>query len=127
MSTFLQDQKALFECNDNEGHTGQFVYIRDDREDKEYFGLCEVEVFEHKGDHETPFTPEPSSKELELGDSLSSRHCVEHFLLAAERSMNTARSRVQPLKLTDVPDGRLKIPSDTEGTVPITFRLTQSH
>ena len=36
-------------CNENEGHMGQFVYIRDDREDKEYFGLCEVEVFEHKG------------------------------------------------------------------------------
>ena len=47
---FFQDQKALFNCNDNEGHSGQFVYIRDDREDKEYFGLCEVEVFEHKGE-----------------------------------------------------------------------------
>ena len=45
----FQDQKALFECNDSEGHSGQFVYIRDDREDKEYFGMCEVEVFEHKG------------------------------------------------------------------------------
>ena len=46
---YFQDQKALFECNDSEGHSGQFVYIRDDREDKEYFGMCEVEVFEHKG------------------------------------------------------------------------------
>ena len=45
----FQDQKALFNCNENEGHHGQFVYLRDDREDKEYFGLCEVEVFEHKG------------------------------------------------------------------------------
>ena len=42
----LQDQKALFDCNENEGHSGQFVYLRDDREDKEYFGLCEVEVFQ---------------------------------------------------------------------------------
>ena len=46
----LQDQKALFDCNENEGHSGQFVYLRDDREDKEYFGLCEVEVFVHKGE-----------------------------------------------------------------------------
>ena len=45
-----QDQKALFDCNENEGHSGQFVYLRDDREDKEYFGLCEVEVFVHKGE-----------------------------------------------------------------------------
>ena len=45
-----QDQKSLFACNENEGHSGQFVYIRDDRKDKEYFGLCEVEVFEHKGE-----------------------------------------------------------------------------
>ena len=46
----FQDQKALFDCNENEGHSGQFVYLRDDREDKEYFGLCEVEVFVHKGE-----------------------------------------------------------------------------
>ena len=46
----LQEQKTLFDCNENEGHSGQFVYIRDDREDREYFGLCEVEVFEHKGE-----------------------------------------------------------------------------
>ena len=50
----LQDQKALFDCNENEGHSGQFVYLRDDREDKEYFGLCEVEVFVHKGESQRP-------------------------------------------------------------------------
>ena len=48
--SIFQDQKALFDCNENEGHSGQFVYLRDDREDKEYFGLCEVEVFIHKGE-----------------------------------------------------------------------------
>lgn len=37
--------KAVFLCNDGLGHPGQFVYIRDDREEQEYFGLCEVEVF----------------------------------------------------------------------------------
>lgn len=43
----LQEQKVFFKCK--EGHSGQFVYVRDDRSDKEYFGLCEVEVFRHKG------------------------------------------------------------------------------
>ena len=43
----LQEQKVFFKCK--EGHSGQFVYIRDDRPDKEYFGLCEVEVFHYKG------------------------------------------------------------------------------
>ena len=38
--------KAVFLCNDGLGHPGQFVYIRDDRDEQEYFGLCEVEVFE---------------------------------------------------------------------------------
>ncbi|KAG0714717.1 Sushi, von Willebrand factor type A, EGF and pentraxin domain-containing protein 1 [Chionoecetes opilio] len=41
----FQTHKAIFHCNDGLGHPGQFVYIRDDREDQEYFGLCEVEVF----------------------------------------------------------------------------------
>ena len=40
--------KAVFLCNDGLGHPGQFVYIRDDREEQEYFGLCEVEVFDYK-------------------------------------------------------------------------------
>ncbi|XP_069986362.1 uncharacterized protein [Penaeus vannamei] len=41
----FQTHKAIFQCNDGLGHPGQFVYIRDDREEQEYFGLCEVEVF----------------------------------------------------------------------------------
>lgn len=66
ISFWLQDQKALFNCNDNEGHTGQFVYIRDDRKDKEYFGLCEVEVFEHKGKIRQRFTLPTHNKGLEI-------------------------------------------------------------
>ena len=42
----FETKKAVFLCNDGLGHPGQFVYIRDDREEQEYFGLCEVEVFE---------------------------------------------------------------------------------
>eukprot|EP00094_Tigriopus_californicus_P008528 TCALIF_08219-PA protein Name:"Similar to Svep1 Sushi, von Willebrand factor type A, EGF and pentraxin domain-containing protein 1 (Mus musculus)" AED:0.27 eAED:0.27 QI:0/0.25/0.2/0.4/1/1/5/0/234 len=44
----FENKKAVFLCNDGDGHPGQFVYIRDDREEQEYFGLCEVEVFEYK-------------------------------------------------------------------------------
>ena len=36
---------AVFLCNGGDGHEGEFVYIRDDREEEEYFGLCEVRVF----------------------------------------------------------------------------------
>ena len=42
----FETKKAVILCNDGLGHPGQFVYIRDDREEQEYFGLCEVEVFE---------------------------------------------------------------------------------
>ena len=42
----FETKKAVFLCNDGLGHPGQFVYIRDDRKEQEYFGLCEVEVFE---------------------------------------------------------------------------------
>ncbi|XP_018013552.1 uncharacterized protein LOC108670596 [Hyalella azteca] len=41
----FKTHKAVFLCNDGVGHPGQFVYIRDDRKEEEYFGLCEVEVF----------------------------------------------------------------------------------
>ena len=45
--------KAVFLCNDGLGHPGQFVYIRDEREEQEYFGLCEVEVFQLKSKSKT--------------------------------------------------------------------------
>ena len=39
---------AVFLCNGGKGYKGEFVYIRDDRENGpgvEYFSLCEVRVF----------------------------------------------------------------------------------
>jgi hypothetical protein len=39
----------LFTCNGGLGHQGRYVYIRDDRRDQDYFGLCEVEVFAYRG------------------------------------------------------------------------------
>ena len=44
----FETKKAVFLCNDGLGHPGQFVYIRDDRKEQEYFGLCEVEVFQYQ-------------------------------------------------------------------------------
>ena len=44
---------AVFLCNGGKGYKGEFVYIRDDREDGpgvEYFSLCEVRVFGLQGD-----------------------------------------------------------------------------
>jgi hypothetical protein len=41
----FDESVAVFLCNDGDGHKGEFVYIRDDREEEEYFGLCEVQVF----------------------------------------------------------------------------------
>jgi hypothetical protein len=46
----FEAKKAVFFCNDGLGHPGQFVYIRDEREEQEYFGLCEVEVFQLKSE-----------------------------------------------------------------------------
>ena len=46
-------KKAVFLCNDGLGHPGQFVYIRDEREEEEFFGLCEVEVFQLKSKSES--------------------------------------------------------------------------
>ena len=41
----FEEYRAVFLCNDGKGHFGQFVYIKDDREEQEYLGLCEVQVF----------------------------------------------------------------------------------
>ena len=42
---YFSEPRAMFLCNDGGGHTGQFVYIKDEREEQEYLGLCEVQVF----------------------------------------------------------------------------------
>ena len=43
----------MFLCNGGKGYKGEFIYIRDDREEGvgvEYFSLCEVRVFGLQGD-----------------------------------------------------------------------------
>ena len=54
----FEAKKAVFLCNDGLGHPGQFVYIRDEREEQEYFGLCEVEVFQLKSKFQWPQRPQ---------------------------------------------------------------------
>ena len=44
---------AMFLCNGGKGYKGEFIYIRDDREEGvgvEYFSLCEVRVFGLQGE-----------------------------------------------------------------------------
>ena len=44
------DSTVIFLCNNGEGHRGEFVYIRDEREGEEHFSLCEVQVFAPTGE-----------------------------------------------------------------------------
>ena len=47
----------MFLCNGGKGYEGEFVYIRDDREEGvgvEYFSLCEVRVFGLQGSDPPP-------------------------------------------------------------------------
>ena len=47
----------MFLCNGGKGYKGEFIYIRDDREEGvgvEYFSLCEVRVFGLQGDDPIP-------------------------------------------------------------------------
>ena len=41
----ILESTIIFLCNGGEGHRGEFVYIRDEREDDDHFSLCEVQVF----------------------------------------------------------------------------------
>ena len=41
----FEEPRAVCLCNEGMGHSGEFVYIRDDRVDEEYLSLCEVQVF----------------------------------------------------------------------------------
>ena len=51
---FFTEPRAVFLCNEGEGHYGEFVYIKDERVNQEYLGLCEVQVFPFKSEQELP-------------------------------------------------------------------------
>ncbi|XP_069182423.1 uncharacterized protein [Procambarus clarkii] len=82
----FQTHKALFQCNDGLGHPGQFVYIRDDREEQEYFGLCEVEVFAFReripcGEPEVPVEGEV----IRQGEAKAEYSCRSGFRLEGDQ------------------------------------------
>ena len=45
---FFEEPRAVFLCNKGLGYVGDFVYIKDDRENQDEFSLCEVEAFTFK-------------------------------------------------------------------------------
>jgi len=79
---------AVFLCNGGEGHLGEFVYIRDDREEEEYFGLCEVQVFplpaEETGECGIPEKPVGSVVTVKGG--MASYSCEDGYVLVGERT-----------------------------------------
>lgn len=75
----FETKKAVFLCNDGLGHPGQFVYIRDDREEQEYFGLCEVEVFEFTSKFED-FCNSCSLAKSILVDRFTSEKFLHYFI-----------------------------------------------
>lgn len=77
---------AVFLCNGGDGHEGEFVYIRDDREEEEYFGLCEVQVFPMIEENDCGEPEAPVGSLVSVDDGLASYSCEAGYLLAGERS-----------------------------------------
>jgi len=81
----FDQQVAVFLCNGGDGHEGEFVYIRDDREEEEYFGLCEVRVFPIIGEGVCG-EPEESVGSLVQHDNTSATYsCEQGYLLEGEQ------------------------------------------
>ena len=48
-----QDSYIMFDCNSEDGLLGEFIYIRDEREDENLqFTLCDVKIFSNEGTKE---------------------------------------------------------------------------
>ena len=77
---------AVFLCNGGDGHEGEFVYIRDDREEEEYFGLCEVEVFPLTEEKECGIPEKPVGSVVTVNGTLASYSCNDGYVLGGERS-----------------------------------------
>ena len=45
---YFEEPRAVFLCNEGTGHFGEFVYIKDDRQNQGHFSLCEVQVLPFK-------------------------------------------------------------------------------
>jgi len=78
--------RELFLCNDGLGHQGEFIYIRDDREGQQYFGLCEVQVFAIKDDSECGLPETPYGGSVEVQETRATYSCDEGFLMIGNNS-----------------------------------------
>jgi len=85
----FHEQQAKFKCNEGSGQLGQFVYIRDDRVDREYFGLCEVQVFQKR---ELPECGRPESPVYSsvnpVGPSSVEYSCIQGYILTGNKRRN---------------------------------------
>ena len=79
---------AVFLCNGGEGHLGEFVYIRDDREEEEYFGLCEVQVFPLPAGQkmECGLPEQPVGSLVSVDEGLATYSCEGGYVLAGEKT-----------------------------------------
>ena len=88
----FHEQQVKFSCNNGSGQLGQFVYIRDDRVDREYFGLCEVQAFQRL---EVPECGQPESpvysKVTPLGPGSILYSCSQGYSLVGDRVRNCTR------------------------------------
>ena len=76
----FNESLAMFLCNGGEGHSGEFVYIRDDREvsaSVEYFSLCEVQIFGMEGKLPSSLWPLVNLSNVAWTDSAGQR-CRAH-------------------------------------------------
>ena len=65
----------MFLCNQGEGHTGEFVYVRDDREEEDYLGLCEVQVFPLTDTAECGYPEQPLGSLVTVAGDQASYSC----------------------------------------------------
>lgn len=80
----FESARAVFLCNDGQGHPGQFVYIRDDREEQEYFGLCEVQVFPYNNVTDCGSPEEPLGSKAEREGGVVRYSCELGFTMEGE-------------------------------------------
>ncbi|XP_021927670.1 uncharacterized protein LOC110833660 isoform X3 [Zootermopsis nevadensis] len=88
----FQNPRILFTCNDGLGHQGRYVYIRDDRRDQDYFGLCEVEVFAYRDESICGEPEEPVAGHVVVGsDGVAIYSCDFGYRLLAEPNRTCER------------------------------------
>ncbi|KAJ9579390.1 hypothetical protein L9F63_024503 [Diploptera punctata] len=88
----FQNPRILFTCNEGQGHRGRYVYIRDDRRDQDYFGLCEVEVFAYRDESICGEPEEPVAGHVVVGADASAIYsCDAGYKLLAEPNRTCER------------------------------------